>query len=119
MSWVDELANLTKRIFQLSGRVEKNAEQITQLNERLDALVGFTKKVASAVKDQKRDIADCKKDIGAFQERNQSAREKLVLQLDNELLRLEARLNGRKSSSFQVIEGGQKLLPEDGTEEQG
>lgn len=119
MSWVEELANLTKKIFQLNGRVEKNAEQIMQLNERLEALVGFTKKVASAVKDQKRDIADCRKDIGTFQERNQSEREKLVLQLENELLKLESRQNGRTPSSFQIIEGGQQRLTEDGAENQG
>ena len=73
----------------------------------------------NAVKDQKRDISDCKKDIDTFQERSQSAREKLVLQLENELLKLESRLNGRTPSSFQIIKGGQNQLPEAPDENQG
>ena len=119
MSWVGDIANLTKQTLRLNSRVEKNAEQISALHDQLAELTKFTKKVASHVAEHKRAIADCKKDIGNFQERSQSESEKLVLKLENELLKLESRLNGKVPHSVQVIEVGQKHRSEDGAIDQG
>ncbi|NEZ66629.1 hypothetical protein D0962_28375 [Leptolyngbyaceae cyanobacterium CCMR0082] len=118
MSWVAELTKLAKKILHLNRKVDTNAEQIAQLSERLDSLTKFTQRIASAVKEQKRDLSDYQKDINSFQKHNQSEREKLVLQLENALLKLQVSLNGKTPNSLQVTEFDQKRLLADGTKEQ-
>ena len=98
MIWA-ELTNLGKKIFQLSGRVNKNAEQITELSRKLDALTTFVNKVTRVVSEQKRDLESLKerteKDIAYHQKISESEREKLVLRLQLEISELENRLNAK------------------------
>ena len=99
MNWITELAKQAKNIVQLSGRVDKNAEQITELSRKLDELTRFANRIANVVKEQKRDLASLKesteKDIDNHQILSESQRKNLVLRLRNEIISLENRLNDR------------------------
>lgn len=86
MSWHQDLLNFVKRLLKLEERVEKNAEEIAAIRQDLKALTEFTNRVAYAVKSNR--------------ERQESDHKILVLQLENELLRLENRL----STSNRVIQ---------------
>ena len=104
MSWVKDLAGFAKQLLMLENRVAANAEEIKELRQDLKTLTEFTQKVAYAVKRN--------------EERRIDQHTILVQQLKIELLELERNLSG-KGAPFQVIEGGQKRLPEDKDESQG
>lgn len=80
MSWVQDIAGIIKRLLTIEGQVETNAEDIKALRHDLKALMGFTHKVAYAVKRN--------------QERTEDKQENLILSLKLELAELEKRLMG-------------------------
>lgn len=85
MSWVQDLASFVKRLITLETRVESNAEEIKALREDLKSLTEFTQKVAFAVKRN--------------QDKSEDNHTILVKSLENELLKLECRLNASNQSA--------------------
>lgn len=93
MTWVGNITEFAKRLLQLQGRVEKNTEDIKELRQDLKELTEFTRKVAYAVQRNK--------------DKQEGDHKILVLQLENELLKLESRLN--RSNHFTAPESNGTL----------
>lgn len=83
---MQEFANFVKKILTLEGKTEKNTAEIKILREDLVALTRFTQKVAAVVKENRARIKHNEEQRG-------SEREIIVLQLENELFKLEKRLS--------------------------
>jgi len=78
MSWYQSLFDLTKRVVGLDSRVTKNEKEIEALRRDLQKLTGFTRNVAAAVQRN--------------QENSAHAHKQLLLELENQLLRLRLEL---------------------------
>ena len=112
----------------MTSNVEKNSEQIADIYKKLDYLTKFATRVKEVIQEQKhdirafkdeyqRDIKDLGKAISNSERHAQLERENLVLRLQNELLKLESRLNSKTPGSLQVIEGGQQNPLSEGRDE--
>jgi len=93
MSWHQELLSFVKRLLKLEERVEKNTEEIKAIRQDLKELTEFTSRVAYAVKNNRG--------------KQEADHKILVLQLENELLKLENRL----SSSSRLTQTNDSLAP--------
>lgn len=78
MTWYKDLFELGKRVVSLDSRVKKNEEEIATLRRDFQRLYGFTKSVADAVKRN--------------QDNNEHVHRELVLELQNQLLKLQVDL---------------------------
>ena len=86
MSLIDRVTGFASELFNLTKRVDKNAEDITELRRDLKALAAFSQKVANAVVRNQDKAED-------FKERVEDKHQNLVLTLKVELLELERRLS--------------------------
>ncbi len=92
MSWIDRLASFAKQVLLLQSQVDHNTEEIQALREDVKRLIGFTQKVAYAVKRN--------------EERRADQHTILVQDIKLELAQLERNLSGR-GAPLQIIKGGQ------------
>lgn len=104
MTWLKEFSEFARKLLLLQDRVERNSEEINALRKDLNALTNIVHQVARTVESQR--------------EKQEDAHRILILQLENQLLRFEKRLE--KSSSTISLDGSQDLkrLPDgngDGT----
>lgn len=83
MSWYQDLFELGKRVVNIDSRVKQNTEEIEALRRDLQKLTGFTRNVAAAVQRN--------------QENSAHAHKQLVLELENQLLRLRLELTVAQS----------------------
>ncbi|MEM6436011.1 MAG: hypothetical protein AAF773_19480 [Cyanobacteria bacterium P01_D01_bin.115] len=107
MSWVNDLASFAKKLLLLETRVETNTKEIKALRQDLKALTEFTQKVAYAVR-RNHEQAGYKHSM-------------LVTKLENELLKLECRLNvSSQSANLNGSSPHRPVLPEgnDSSEEE-
>ncbi len=96
-NWVERLAEFAKKLLKLQEQVEKNSEEIKTIRQDLNALTEFTRKVAYAVRSDR--------------ERQEADHKILVLQLQNELLKLENRLSTGRVTQLDSSQDA-KLLPD-------
>lgn len=83
MSWVNDLASFARRLLDLERRVGSNTEELKALRQDLNQLKDFTREVAYAVKRN--------------QDRAGDRHTNLVLNIENQLLRLERKLSASQT----------------------